>query len=123
MAAAVTARRTTAAHPLAAMDAARAAASRKARLTPEELTEEEAMLIPPRLLLELGNQGRLQHLGLGLPLKPSTPARTPRITASKSARAQLTDDDLARMSGTDISKAMAAGQVAGIGRRRTGRRH
>lgn len=101
-----------------AREAAKIAASRKARLTPEKLTEEEAMLIPPKLLLELGNQGRLRQLGLGLPLKPSTPAKTPRITASKSANGQLTDDQLARMSGTDISRAMSGGRVPGIGPRR-----
>ena len=99
-------------------EAAKAAAARKARLTPEELTEQEAMLIPPKLLLELGNAGRLRHLGLGLPLKPSTPARTPRVTASKSARAQLTDDQLAKMTGEQISKAMAGGLVPGHGPRR-----
>jgi len=117
----VTARRVPVHPALVAADtreAAKAAAARKARLTPEELTEQEAMLIPPKLLLELGNQGRLRHLGLGLPLKPGTPARTPRITAGKSARAQLTDDDLARMTGADISEAMAAGRVAGIAPRR-----
>ena len=109
--------RRTAAHPAAAMDAAKAAASRKAKLTPEKLTEEEAMLIPPKLLLELGNQGRLQHLGLGLPLEHATPARAPKITASKSAR-PLADADLAKMTGSEISAAMAAGRVAGIAPRR-----
>ena len=106
--------------PGAATAVAKAAASRKAELTPEKLTEEEAMLIPPKLLLELGNQGRLRHLGLGLPLKPAAAAADPvaKMRGSKSASGQLDDKQLRNMSGADISKAMAAGRVPGVGPRR-----
>jgi hypothetical protein len=116
----VTTRRPTV-HPLASMDAAKAAAAAKAERAPHTLTEAEVMLLPGKKVLELGNAGKLQHIGLGLPLKRATPTRTPKITASKSASAQLTDDQLARMSGTDISKAMSSGRVPGIGSRRRSR--
>jgi hypothetical protein len=124
MGAAVTAPRRTAVHPALAVadarEAAKAAAAVKARRAPHLLSEAEVMLLPGKTVLDLGNAGHLRHLGIGIP-----PTRTavPKKTASKPASAQLTDDDLARMSGTDISKAMSAGRVPGIGPRRRGRRH
>jgi hypothetical protein len=103
-----------------AREAAKAAASRKAELTPHLLTEAEVMLLPGKKVLELGNAGKLRHIGLGIP-----PVRTaaPKKTASSSPKATLTDAQIARMDGNALSKAMAAGQVPGVGRRRTGRRH
>jgi hypothetical protein len=115
----VTARRS-AVHPLAAMDAAKAAAADKAERAPHTLTEAEVMLLPGKKVLELGNAGKLQHIGLGIP-----PARkaAPKKTANGSPKASLTDAQIARMDGNALSKAMASGQVPGVGRRRTGRRH
>lgn len=100
------------------MDSTKAAAAAKAERAPRTLTEAEVMLLPGRKVLELGNAGHLQHLGIGLPLEPATPARAPKVTGSKSASAQLTDDQVARMDGNALSKAMAAGLVPGIGARR-----
>jgi len=101
-----------------ARKAAKAAASEKAARTPHLLTAADLELIPGRLLLELGNAGRLQHLGLGVPDKPA-----PRIRVTRSAPAGLSDAELAKMGGAQISKAMAGGQVPGVGARRKGRRH
>jgi hypothetical protein len=101
-----------------AREAATAVANRKAELHPEQLTAEELELIPGRKVLELGNAGKLQHLGLGLPIKPA-----PKILSSTSAPVGLTDDQLKKMDGNALSKAMAAGLVPGVGPRRKGRRH
>jgi len=119
----MTARRTVAAHPALAADAreaARAAAAEKAQRAPKTLTDQEVCLLPGKTVLELGNAGHLQHLGIGLPVKRAAPARKAKTTA---ATPHLTDADLAKMTGPQISKAMAAGRVAGVGARRTGRRH
>lgn len=106
-----------------AREAATAVANRKAELHPEQLTAEELELIPGRKVLELGNAGKLQHLGIGLPAKP-TPTTLPNASGpSGSAPAGLDDDALKKMSGDQISKAMAAGLVPGVGARRKGRRH
>jgi hypothetical protein len=40
------------------------------------------------------------------------------VERRESASSQLSDDQLAKMSGADISKAMSAGRVPGIGARR-----
>lgn len=78
--------------PGQARELAKAAASRKAERTPHRLTESEAMLIPPKQLLELGNAGHLQHLGIGLPTKKVAPAKgaakkaAPRSTGKTQAR-------------------------------------
>lgn len=118
----MTARRT-AVHPLAAMDAAKAAVAAKADRAPETLSADDLKLLRGAKILELGNAGRLRHLGLGLPLpKSSARAAAPKGRTSGSARALLTDADLEKMSGDAISKAMAAGQVAGIAPRRRPRR-
>lgn len=106
-------------HPLQALADAReaetAAAAEKAKRAPHTLSEAEALLIPGKTLLELGNAGKLTHLGLGLPVKL---AAVPKTRASRPAKALLTDNDLKKMPGAAISKAMAAGRVAGIGPRR-----
>jgi hypothetical protein len=111
-------------HPvLAAAEArelAKAAAADKARRTPHLLTEPEVMLLPGKMVLELGNQGHLQHLGIGI---PTVRTAAPKKTANGSPKASLTDAQIARMDGNALSKAMASGQVPGVGRRRTGRRH
>jgi hypothetical protein len=106
-----------------AREAATAVANRKAELHPEQLTVEELALIPGRQVLELGNTGKLRHLGIGLPVTP-TPKTFPSASGpSGSAPAGLDDDALSKMSGEQISKAMSAGLVPGIGARRRGRRH
>jgi hypothetical protein len=115
--------RKTPADPVAAMHAAKAAASRKAELAPHRLTEAEVRLLPGKTVLTLGNQGKLKHLGIGTaPLKSVAPAAPKKMPVSRSAKAPLTDADLDGMSGEAISKAMAAGQVAGVGPRRRPRR-
>jgi hypothetical protein len=53
--------------PNAAQEAAKAAAAAKAQRAPHTLTEAEAMLLPGRKILELGNAGKLRHLGIGSP--------------------------------------------------------
>ena len=107
----------------AAMDTAKAAVAAKADRAPETLTAEDLKLLRGAKILELGNAGRLRHLGLGLPL-PRSPARAaaPKGGSSGSARPLLTDADLEKMSGEAISKAIAAGRVAGIAPRRRSRR-
>jgi hypothetical protein len=99
-----------------ARQAAKVAASRKAEVAPHELTESEVMLLPGKKVLELGNAGKLRHLGLGLP--PHRSAAAPKIRASSSAKAPLTDEKLRKMSGTQISKAIDAGLVPGVAPRR-----
>jgi hypothetical protein len=102
-----------------AREAAKAAASRKAEVAPDKLTEAEVMLLSGKKVLELGNAGKLRHVGLGVgPLKSAAPAATKKIPVTRSAKARLTDADLDGMSGEAISKAMAAGMVAGVGARR-----
>lgn len=110
-------------HPALALtearDAARVAAAEKARRAPDTLTEADVRLLHRRTVLALGNAGLLRHLGVGTePLKPATPAGAPKITRAKSARAPLTEADLAKMSGPAISRAMAAGLVPGFGARK-----
>ena len=99
-----------------AREAAKAAASRKAELAPHTLSEAEVLLLPGRKVLELGNAGKLQHVGIGIP--PVKSAAAPQGRASKAAKAPLTDERLRKMSGEQISRAMAAGLVPGIGPRR-----
>jgi len=102
-----------------ARQAAKDAASAKAERTPERLTAAEVRLLPGKTVLTLGNAGKLRHLGVGTaPLKSAAPAAPKRIPVSRSARAPLNDADLDGMSGEAISKAMAAGRVAGVGARR-----
>ena len=64
--------------PSAAQEMAKAAAAAKAERAPHKLTEGEAMLLPGKKLLELGNAGRLRHLGIGAPApkQPVTPNGT-----------------------------------------------
>jgi hypothetical protein len=115
----------TAVHPVQAAaearEAAKAAASRKAELAPHTLSEAEVLLLPGAKVLELGNAGHLRHLGVGIPTART--AAPKKKTASRSTKASLTDSQIARMSGDALAKAMAAGQVPGIGARRKGRRH
>lgn len=111
--------RRTPVHPLAAMDAARAAVAAKADRAPETLTADDLKLLRGPKILELGNSGRLRHLGLGLPLKLTAP---PKRGASR-PNPYVTDEQLKTMTGTEISRAMAAGRVPGFGARRRGRRH
>ena len=73
--------------PGAAGEAAKAAAAAKADRAPHTLTEREAMLLPGAKLLELGNAGKLQHLGLGV---PSPKTATPKRAASRAATAAPT---------------------------------
>lgn len=101
--------------------AAKAAASRKAELAPHKLTEAEVMLLPGRKVLELGNAGHLQHLGLGLPPVKSAP--TPKNRGGSPTKAPLTDERLRKMSGAEIAKAMDRGLVPGVGPRRRPRGH
>lgn len=101
--------------PAAALEAAKAAAYRKAELTPHLLSEKEAMLLPGRKLLEIGNAGHLQHLGIGVPAKTSA---APKARASSPERPMLTDAQLARMTGEQVRRAAAEGRVPGIGARR-----
>jgi hypothetical protein len=101
-----------------ARKAAKAAAAEKAQRAPHTLTAAELELLPVLEVLRLGNGGQLQHLGIGLPLRPA-----PKIRVSTSAAAGLTDDQLRKMSGAEVSRAMAAGRVPGVGARRKGRRH
>lgn len=77
------------------------------------------MLLPGKTVLDLGNAGHLRHLGIGI---PPVRAAAPKKTANRSPKASLTDAQMARMDGNALSKAMASGQVPGVGRRRTGRR-
>jgi hypothetical protein len=118
----VTAPRKVPVHPAMALhkarEAATAAANRKAELHPEQLTAEELELIPGRKVLELGNAGKLQHLGIGLPFQPATPARTPPKKADSSPSPTI--EDLTAMSGEQISRLAAAGRLShlGIGARR-----
>jgi hypothetical protein len=91
------AQRRTAVHPLVtaadAQQAAKAAASRKAERAPHRLTEAEVRLLPGQKVLELGNAGRLRHLGVGTaPVKSATPAAAgPKATTGKpTARARGT---------------------------------
>jgi hypothetical protein len=106
-----------------ARDAARAAAAEKAAKSPHLLTVDDLDLIPGRMVLDLGNAGHLRHLGIGLPPKHA-PAILPSASGpSGSAPAGLDDDALRQMTGEQISKAMSAGLVPGIGPRRRGRRH
>lgn len=115
-------RRTLPVHPAIvlakAREAAVAAAADKARRAPHTLTEADLDLIPGKLMLELGNAGHLQRFGIGLPLKPA-----PRVKVTTAVPAGLTDDQIARMDGNALSKAMSAGLIPGIGARRKGRRH
>jgi hypothetical protein len=106
--------------PYAAEGAAKAAASRKAERAPHTLTEGDVKLLPGRKVLELGNAGKLQHLGLGLPVKP---AAAPKTAAGRPAVPSLSDAQLSKMSGGEIRQAIAAGRVPGVGPRREGRRH
>jgi hypothetical protein len=84
----MTARRP-AVHPVVtaadALQAAKAAASRKAERTPHKLTEAEVRMLPGKRVLELGNAGRLQHLGVGTaPVKSATPASAgPKATTGQ----------------------------------------
>jgi hypothetical protein len=116
-------RRKAAVDPVAALKAAKAAAAAKAERSPRSLTAAEVELLPGRRILELGNAGHLRHLGVGTaPLGSAAPAAPKKMPVSRSAKAPLTDADLDGMSGEAISKAMAAGQVAGVGPRRRPRR-
>lgn len=115
----------TGAHPGQAMadaqKAAKAAAAEKAQRTPHLLTEAEVMLLPGKMVLDLGNGGHLRHLGIGIPTART--AAPKKKTASRSPKASLTDAQIARMSGDALARAMGDGQVPGIGARRKGRRH
>ena len=103
--------------PGAAEEARRAAAAAKAERAPHTLSEAEVMLLPGAKVLQLGNDGHLVHLGIGLPVP--TPQAAKRA-ASRPERPPLTDAQLTKMSGEAIRKAVAAGRVPGIGvRRRT----
>jgi hypothetical protein len=73
--------------PAAALKAAKATAATKAERAPHTLTEAEVGLLPGKKILQLGNSGRLRHLGLGTaPLKPSTPVITPKGSAQRGTR-------------------------------------
>lgn len=84
--------RRTPVHPAAAAEAARkaakAAAAAKAERAPGKLTAAEAQLLPGKTVLELGNAGKLKHLGVGTALiKPVTPAvATPKGTSRSAAQ-------------------------------------
>ena len=99
----------------AARSAAADVANEKARNAPHTLTTEELDLIPGRLLLDLGNAGRLVHLGIGLPV-PRTAA--PKTAAARAPQPQLTDAQMSKMSAEQVRKAAAAGLVPRIGARR-----
>jgi hypothetical protein len=106
-----------------AREAAKAAAAKKAETSPHRLTAAELEFLPGKTVLDLGNRGLLRHLGLGLPIKPA-PSPLPSASGpSGSAPAGLTDEALKKMSGDEISRAMSAGLVPGVGARRKGRRH
>ena len=69
--------------PAAAQDAAKAAAAAKAERAPHRLSEREAMLLPGKTLLDLGNQGHLTHLGIGLEPTTQTTSSAPKGSTTK----------------------------------------
>jgi hypothetical protein len=103
--------------PGAAEEVAKAAAAAKAERAPHTLSEAEVLLLPGAKVLELGNAGKLRHLGLGLPVP--TP-QVAKMAASRPERPMLTDAQLTRMPGEQVRRAVAEGRVPSIGvRRRT----
>lgn len=107
--------------PGEAEEAAKAAAAAKAERAPHTLSEREAMLLPGAKLLDLGNNGHLRHLGIGVP--PVSTAASKTAAGRPAQPPKLTDAQLTKMSGAAIRKAIAAGCVDGIGPRRQGRKH
>ena len=70
--------------PGAAQELAEAAAAAKADRAPHTLTEREAMLLPGKKLLDLGNAGCLRHLGIGA--APRKQPAAPKGTRSAAKR-------------------------------------
>jgi hypothetical protein len=96
-------------------EARRAAAAAKAERAPHTLTEADVMLLPGAKVLQLGNDGHLRHLGIGLPVPGPKAAKR---ASGRPGRPMVSDVQLAKMSGEQVRKAAAAGLVPGIGARR-----
>lgn len=114
-------RKTVPVHPALAVadarQAAKDAAAAKADRSPHLLTADDLEFLHGRRILELGNAGLSRHLGIGQPVKLTPPAKTPKTAASR-GRGPLSDDDLKKLTGQQISRAMAAGLVPGVGAKR-----
>ena len=103
--------------PGAAEEARRAAAAAKAERAPHTLSEAEVMLLPGAKVLQLGNDGHLVHLGIGLPVPAPKAAKR---ASGNAERPMVSDVKLTRMTGEQVRRAVAEGRVPGIGvRRRT----